>query len=447
MNTSKVKNIVIVGGGSAGWMTASYLSKTHPAIDISLIESSDVPVIGVGEATIAHLSRFLHTLELKDSDWMPECNASYKYGIKFENWHEIGDTYWHPFEAIPYYRSSSHLASYWWYQNTKSSDQFSRESMYSDCFLSTDIYKQNRILRLPGAADFADNFVVTVGEDNVPVRVAYAYHFDASMFGQFLKTHVALANGVNHIVDDVVDVAVGDNGNISSITTKSGLKLSGDLFIDCTGFQSLLIGKTLQENYTSFSKTLFCNKAIAMQVPYIDRTKEMNPFTTATALSSGWVWDIPLKNRRGTGYVFCDAFLNTETAEREFRNFLGYDRVESLSSKLIDIKVGKYENLWVNNCIAIGLSSGFIEPLESTGLHFIHVANEKLSASLSGDFYNCGDVLAFNRYMNLTMEEARDMISLHYGLTNREDSSFWREIDVLKASVSKRQEWVHLWEQ
>jgi len=428
MKNGKVENIVIVGGGSAGWMTASYLSKMHPNINISLIESSDIPVIGVGEATIAHLTRFLHTLGLKDKDWMPECNAAYKYGIRFDNWHEIGDQYWHPFEAIPYFNSQSHLATYWWYNRSKQSNPDSRQSMYSDCFMSTDLLKQNKILRIHGKPDYSDNFEINVGPETFPVRVAYAYHFDAGLFGEFLKNRIATPAGVNHILDEITDIEQHENGNISCLNTKGGKKIEADLFIDCSGFRSLLIEKTLNEPFISFSETLFCNKALAMQIPYEDRNKELRPYTTATALSTGWVWNTPLTSRIGTGYVFCDDFTDKDTAELEYRQFLGENRVKDFNTRLINIRVGKFRNTWVKNCVAIGLSSGFIEPLESTGLHFIHVAAEKLSASLSGDFYNCGDMLAYNRYITLTMEEARDMLAIHYGLTNREDTPFWKEV-------------------
>ncbi|VAW81753.1 Tryptophan halogenase [hydrothermal vent metagenome] len=428
MQGGSVKNITIIGGGSAGWMTAAYLSKKNPDIHITLIEASDVPVIGVGEATIAHLSRFLFTLGLKDKDWMPHCNGAYKYGIKFDNWHNIGDEYWHPFEALPYYNSKTNLATYWWYDRYKYNRKSSRESLYTDCFFSTEILKQNKIPRVPGAQDYSDNFNVKAGQDHVPVRVAYAYHFDAGLFGEYLKNHLAKPAGVDHIIDNITDIERAEDGNISALNTKNGLTLEADLFIDCSGFRSVLIGAALDEKFISFSDTLFCNKAMAMQIPYENIETELQPYTTASAISHGWVWNTPLTSRRGTGYVYCDNFVDQDTAEQDYRAFLGEKRVEAFDVRHIDIRVGKYKNTWVKNCVAIGLSSGFIEPLESTGLHFIHVAVEKLSVALEGGFYNAGDRLAFNRYMTLSMEEARDMLSIHYSLTNREDTDFWKAV-------------------
>lgn len=428
MQDGKVNDVVILGGGSAGWMTAAYLKKAMPRMNVKLVESSDVPIIGVGEATIAHLAQFMLFLGLKEKDWMPECNASYKYAIRFDNWHEKGDSYWHPFEAIPKFQASRSLSFYWMYDQYRKNRGRSRESLYSDCFMGVDLFKKNLIPKREGSKDFVDAFEIKVGEHTHQQQVGYAYHFDAGLFGQFLKNKVAKPAGVEHVIDNVTKVNLKENGFIDYLDTKNGGKIYGDLFVDCTGFLALLIDKTYHEPFDSYHETLFCDRAIAMQIPYEDIGAELQPYTTATALSSGWVWNTPLVSRRGTGYVYCSGFKDKDEAEMEYRQHLGEDRVKDFTARHIPIRVGKHTRTWVKNCVAIGLSSGFIEPLESTGIHFIHVSAVKLAEALSGRYFNVADVTAYNWYVQEMMEEVREFLSLHYALTQREDSAFWKEV-------------------
>lgn len=428
MSDGKVKEIVIVGGGSAGWMTASYLKKARPEMNVTLVESSDIPIIGVGEATIAHLAQFMLFLGLEEKKWMPACDASYKYAIRFNNWHEKGDSYWHPFEPIPTFQNSNHLGFFWWYDRYRHNPQRSRETFYSDCFMGVDLLKQNLIPKHAGSRDFVDLFDLNIDGITHRQQVGYAYHFDAGLFGEYLKSSVAKPMGVNQIIDDVTNVNLGENGFIDYLDTKSGRKIHADLFVDCTGFLALLIDKTFHEPFETYSDTLFCDRAIAMQVPYENRPEEAHPYTTATALSSGWVWNTPLTSRRGTGYVYCSAFKTEDEAEAEYRQFLGESRVSDLKARHLKIRVGKHRRTWVKNCVAIGLSSGFIEPLESTGIHFIHISALKLAESLEGGYFNKGDMDAYNWYITEMMQEVREFLSLHYALTRREDSAFWREV-------------------
>lgn len=428
MKDRKMQKIVIVGGGSSGWMTAAYLSRALPGLQIILVESSDIPTIGVGEATITTISGFLSFLDMKEKDWMPACNGSYKYGIRFNDWFEVGEHYWHPFETLPYLNSQRHVGQYWYlkYLNQKPRD---RNSLYSDCFLGVILNRENRILKTADGPEFAHTYPLVDGGRQMQLRVPYAYHFDAGLFGDYLKKRFRGPDAVEQIVDDVTAVNLSENGAIESLDTKGGLRIEGDLYVDCTGFRSALLDKALKEPFDSYSDTLFVDRAIAMRVPYEDPEKELRPYTTTTAKSSGWIWNIPVTERIGTGYVYCSSFASPDEAERDLRAHLGEKRVENLESRNFDIgRVGKHRNTWVKNCVAIGLSSGFLEPIESTSLHFVYAGAAKLAEALADGYYNAGSRAAYNSFITRMMEEARDFIAAHYALTKREDTPFWEEV-------------------
>ena len=429
MSAGKVQEIAIIGGGSAGWMTASYLTKSLPKINVTLIESSDIPVIGVGEATIFALNQFLQFLGLKEEEWMPACKAAYKYAIRFDNWYELGDSYWHPFEILPTYKSDLHLAHYWHYLNSTGQTPKPRSCLYSDCFLGVDLINKNKVFRQPGAPDHApDSCSFNVDDGRHVQYLSYAFHFDAGLFAEYLKNAVAIPAGVAHIIDEVTSVHLTEDGSIAYLETKGGQNMHADLFVDCTGFSAQLMDRTLHEPFDSYSDVLFCDRAIAIQVPYQDRCRELRPYTTATALSSGWVWNTPLNHRMGTGYVYSSAFKSGEEAELEYRQHLGEDRVKDLTARHIDMRVGKHRRTWVKNCVAIGLSAGFVEPLESTGIHFIHHGVGTLADALQGNSYSVRDVETYNRGVTGQMEDTRDFLTLHYALTSREDSEFWKQV-------------------
>lgn len=428
MRNGSLENIVIVGGGSAGWMSAAYLAKSLPDLKITVIESSDIPTIGVGEATIASISGYLSHLGMKEEKWMPACNASFKYGIRFNDWHRKGEHYWHPFETIPYFNPHQHLGHYW-YRKQLDRKEIERHSIYSDCFLSVALINENKILKTKGGPDFVHTYALQDGNSRAQIHVPYAYHFDAGLFGALLKQQCVNAGSVKHIVDDVTRVNLTEKGSIDSLEIKSGCTVSGDLFLDCTGFKSLLLGKAIKEPFESYSDTLFVDRAIALQVPYVDPKDEMQPYTTSTAKSSGWVWNIPVANRLGTGYVYCSSFSSPDEAEKELRLHLGEKRVDGLECKVLDIsRVGKHRNTWVKNCVGIGLSSGFLEPIESTSLHFVYAGVAKLAEALGDGYFNAATASAYNSFITGMMEEARDYIAAHYALTQREDTDFWRQV-------------------
>lgn len=426
MNHGKIKTIVIVGGGTAGWMSAAFLSKALPHLQITLIESSDIPTIGVGEATITAFTSFTSFLGMKEADWMPACNGSYKYGIRFNDWYEQGQHYWHPFEPLLYAHSPYHLGHFW-YRNFLSDPAAHRLAFYRDCFLHLGLIEENKILKSTGAADYVHAYTMATDGGPLEVRVPYAYHFDAGLFGEYLKVHIGKPNGVRQIIDEVTHVHLDEHGFIHSLDMKSGNKVTGDLFIDCSGFQGLLIDKTLHEPFDSYADTLFVDRAIALRVPFNDARAEMRPYTTTTALSSGWSWNIPVTQRVGTGYVYCSNFLEPDAAELEFRRHVGEQRTQRLEARHITIsKVGKHRNTWVKNCVAVGLSSGFLEPLESTSLHFVFAGIYRLAKAIREGNFNIATISTYNRQLTELFEESRDFIAVHYALTNREDTPFWR---------------------
>lgn len=404
-----IQHILVVGGGSSGWMAATYLSEKLKDIKISLVESSDIPVIGVGESTIPPITDFIKNLGMKESDWMPACNATYKSAIRFENFSQKGDTpFWYPFEALKMAHDRP-LNRYWYHKHLTNPDFADRFTFFDYCFSVPTICEHQKT-----SASIQNS--------------QYAYHFDAGLFGEYLK-NMAKANGVIHIVDTITDVNISENGNIISISCKNGDELEADLFLDCTGFSALLIDKQLKEPFVNYNEYLFNDKAIAMRIPYIDKEKEMHSYTNCTAQSAGWIWTIPLYNRIGTGYVYCSRYKTIDEVENEFRRFWGEDRVKDESTLHINMRVGKQRRTWVKNCVAIGLSAGFIEPLESTGLHITQTGIQLLTMMLERDRgYNNATVEIYNDSMTKLFESIRDFLVCHYALTNREDTDYWKDV-------------------
>lgn len=408
-----VKNIVIVGGGSAGWMTAAHMSNNLSDVNITLIESPNVPIIGVGESTVPPIVDFMKGLGLQEQEWMPSCNATYKSSIAFSNFHDNdGRNMWFPFSGV--WSVANLPANNHWLYKYFTDDTFNdRFSIYDYCTLSPEICRQGKTIRsLPEAA--------------------YAYHLDAVALGQFLKDY-STKRGVNHISDTIHTITQKEDGSIDTLELENGPPLSADLFIDCTGFRSMLLEQTLEEPFEDYSQSLFNNKAIAMQLPFDDKEKEMISYTQCSAQSSGWIWTIPLYNRMGTGYVYSGNHLSADEAENEHRSFLkqylGGERVDAGEARHLDIKVGKHNRTWVKNCVAVGLSAGFIEPLESTGLQIVQSQIHLITETLRGrNEYNCVDVSVYNMNISDLLDSIKDFLICHYALTSREDTPYWRDV-------------------
>jgi tryptophan halogenase len=408
----RTKRVLIVGGGSSGWTAAAYLNAVlnpggHKVVEVSLVESPDTPRIGVGEATIPNINRTLASIGVKELDFMRAVDGTFKQSIRFVNWlHDDGSFYHHPF--CRYGSGPRDDAGRRWLMSDRSLP-----------FMDT-VSPQPAICEMGLAPKMLDN-------KYSGLALVYAFHMDALKFANYLRDF-STPRGVLHHLDHVVDVDMHECGDIAAVKTRSGKRLEADLFVDCTGFASQLIEKKLGVGYVDFSQWLLCDRAVTINVPYDQYYPGgVRPYTTATALSAGWVWDIPLQTRRSLGYVYSSAFISDDDAETELRRFEG-THAESLPSRIVNFKVGRRDQQWVANCVAIGLSGGFIEPLESTGLYLSQVASEALA-----EHFPFADDMAplafrFNRVLMNRYYEILDFINMHYCLTRRSDTAFWREV-------------------
>lgn len=352
----QAKRVVIVGGGTAGWMTASYLAAAFgDRISTTVVESARVGTIGVGEATFSDIRHFFEFLNLRESEWMPACNATYKLAVRFENWSKPGEHFYHPFEQVP--TVDGFPLTDWWLRR-RPSERFDK-----DCFVIASLCDEGRSPRHFDGRLFAETVPgedephgLMMSEHQGKTQFPYAYHFEAALLAKFLTTY-ATDRGVRHILDDVEHVALDEEGWISHVTTKEHGDIEGDLFVDCTGFKGLLLNKALGEPFVSYQDTLPNDRAVALQVP-LDMAKErMLPCTTATAQDAGWIWTIPLRQRIGTGYVYASDYCEPEEAERTLRSFVG-PAADDAEANHIRMRIGRSRNSWVNNCVAVGLASG-----------------------------------------------------------------------------------------
>jgi hypothetical protein len=406
----KVRSIVIVGGGSSGWMTAAYLSHTLPGIQITLVESKNVPRIGVGEATTLTMLRLMNRLGFSQwESWLAECDGTIKTGIRFENWYRKGDMYWHPFEALDYLDEHHHTGHCWLTFRDRGDPRFQRRSSFYDSFF---------VSTLPNCRQ-------SMG----PVTPSFAVHINADMFGDLLRR---ACPAVRHILDDIIDVRMAEDDSIVELSTAEHGSLNGDLFIDCTGFRRLLIRRVAPgQRFESYSRSLFCDRAIVLRFPYqSEQTKahEMHPYVRASAESAGWIWTIPLYGRISSGYVYSSAFISDDDAESELRRYWNRYQTQHEVALKVRFESGKLERIWVKNCIAIGLSGGFVEPLESTGLVITQLELEILASILDARYYDDFGVQRFNIHLQKVCDDIRQFIIAHYCLTGREDTAFWKSV-------------------
>ncbi len=421
------QSILIVGGGTAGWMSAAYLKTAFgDRVDVTVVESSRVSSIGVGEATFSTLRHFFDYLGLEERQWMPQCAASYKLAIRFQDWRAPGHHFYHPFERLR--TVDGFTLDDWWLELGGRDEPFDRS-----CFITPYLCEAKRSPRHLDGTIFAAGHGTSLGRSTLAEQRAqfpYAFHFDADLLAKFLSGF-AKDRGVRHVVDDVVEVGQNERGDLSHVRTREHGDLSGDLFIDCTGFRGLLINKTLGEPFRSFLDVLPNNRAVALRVPREEPDAEISPYTTATAQSSGWIWTIPLYGRNGNGYVYSDQFCTPEEAERTLRDFAAPGR-DDLAANHIQMRIGRNERSWVRNCVAIGLSSGFVEPLESTGIFFIQHAVEQLVRHFPDGRPDPTLADAYNKRVANVIDGVKEFLVLHYRAAERDDTPYWKEAKVRK---------------
>jgi tryptophan 7-halogenase len=400
-----VKRVVITGGGTAGWVTAAALAQQFPKlIDITLVESEEIGTVGVGEATFPSIQAFHRLLELNEKEFMRATKASFKLGISFEDWGGLGDRYMHAFGTIG---RSTWMGDFQHFWLAAREDGFGGD-LGDYCF--------------ERQAAMAGKFALSE-----TVKVNYAYHFDAGLYAAYLR-RLSEPKGVKRIEGKIQSVKQHpESGFVQALILESGETVEGDLFVDCSGFRGLLIEQTLKTGFEDYSRWLRTDRALAVQTR---STPEIPPYTRAIARQSGWQWRIPLQHRVGNGLVFCSEYQTEEDARA---TLLGNLESEALfEPRLLKFKAGRRLKAWDKNVVSIGLASGFIEPLESTSIHLIQIGVTRLMQLFPFSGVTPALVNRYNEQSRIEYERIRDFIILHYKLTERDDTAFWRDCGAME---------------
>jgi hypothetical protein len=416
---NRIKEVVVLGGGTAGWMTAAFLGKAlQGQVQVTLMEAPAIPRIGVGEATVPNLqSAFFDYLGIPEHEWMRECNASFKAAIRFVNWRTPGDgtrlprphgdgvdAFYHHLTNLPEHDQIP-LPQYWYAKKLAGEPvgDFDRS-----CFVGADLWDATKAPRFP------DGEQVT----------GYAWHLDAHLVADFLCRFATERLGVRHVRDEYVDAVLDERGFVTVLRTASGQDLSADLFVDCSGFRGLLINQAMNEPFLDMGDQLLCDSAVAGAVPH-DPDAGIEPYTSAIAMRAGWTWKIPLRNRIGTGYVYSSAFASQDEATEDFCRLWGLDPATTPLNQ-VRFRVGRNRRAWVKNVVGIGLSSCFVEPLESTGLYFIYAAVNQLVKQFPDKHFDPVLIDRFNREIESMFDFTKDFIQAHFFFSPRTDTEFWR---------------------
>ena len=403
-HNAPLSSVTVLGGGTAGWMTAAGLAAKLPHLEVTLVESEAIGTVGVGEATLPHIRFFNQALGIDEAHFMRATNATFKLGIEFRDWARIGDSYIHPFGD------------------------------FGSPLEGADFHQIWNALRLAGEEDslFVHSYPVAIARANRfhhphpdPARIestfGYAYQFDSGLYAKFLR-EFAEARGVRRVEGRVVDVAQNpDTGHVTGLRLDGGESVGGELFIDCSGFRGLLIEQTLGAGYADWSEWLPCNRAVTVASEVSD---PLPPFTRATAREAGWQWRIPLTHRTGNGYVYCSNHISDDDAERDM--LAGLDTPRTGEPRRLRFTTGQRNRFWSRNVVAVGLSAGFLEPLESTSIHLIQEGVTALLELFPDTGFAPSDAEEYNARMGLEYERVRDFLLLHYVATEREDTPFWR---------------------
>ena len=424
MNEHAIRKLVIVGGGTAGWMAAAAFSTlmSTGSMEIVLIESDEIGTVGVGEATIPPLINFNDLLGINEDEFIAATKGSFKLGIEFVDWGAIGERYFHPFGSHGADFNGMHFHHIYLRENQRHPLPDIREWSMS------------------GVAAEMGRFARPGPGARLPLsQLVYAFHFDAGLYAQFLRRH-AEQRAVKRIEGKIVDVALdGDSGHVTSVTLAGGETVDGDLFIDCSGFRGLLIEEMLGTGYEDWSHWLPCDRAVAVPCELPGR---IDPFTRSTARKLGWQWRIPLQHRMGNGLVYSSAHLDREgAASFLLANLEGEPLAEP---RHLAFTAGRRRLAWKANVVSLGLASGFIEPLESTSIHLVQSGIAKLLALFPDRRFNPAERDEYNRQMQEVMEDVRDFIILHYKATRRNDSALWdycRSMDIPDKLAGKLELW------
>jgi len=406
-----IKKIVILGGGSAGWLTAGLIAAECQAVEVVLVESPEVSTIGVGEGTWPTMRNTLNKIGISETEFIRDCSASFKQGSKFIGWTtgRGDDVYHHPF-TLPSSGTECNLVAAWrnYCPNVPFSEAVSFQSRISDLGLAP---KNIAMAEYAGALN-------------------YGYHLDADRLGVLLSDHCQRKLGVTVIRDHVTQVNSAENGDVESLMTKNSGIVQGDLFIDCSGGRSLLIGQHYGIKLIDQSKYSVNDRVLAARVPYGSERPDIASMTMATAMSAGWIWDIGLSTRRGVGYVYSSAYIDDEAAENELREYLkkgaSHSNVDEIELRQLRIAAGYREKMWVNNCVAIGMSAGFIEPLEASALALVELSAKMITNEMPMTRKTM-EIAAqrFNRTFRYRWEKVVEFLKLHYVLSSRSDTQYW----------------------
>ncbi|MEI5688490.1 tryptophan halogenase family protein [Sphingomonas kyungheensis] len=419
MDPLAIRRIVVVGGGTAGWMAAAALSHMLTGVEIDLVESEAIGTVGVGEATIPHILYFNRLLGIDEAEFIRQTGATFKLGIEFVDWGRIGDRYFHPFGTYGQEMEGLHF-HHFWYRQTRLGHALPLDRFSIGAQAAAAGRFQRPDQARPGSP---------LGTLN------YAYQFDAGRYARFLRER-AEARGVRRSEGRITTVRrAAETGHVEAVVLEDGRALGGDLFIDCSGFRGLLIDQTLAAGFEDWSHWLPCDRAVARACARVDAPM---PYTRATAVAAGWRWRIPLQARTGNGFVYCSHYCDDEAALRSLDAALDGEPLSN--PNVLRFKAGLRRKAWDRNVVALGLAAGFLEPLESTSIHLIQSGIARLLTNFPDRCFNQHDIDYYNRRTRIEYEQVRDFIILHYAATTRDDSSLWRHCRTmaLPASLAER---------
>ncbi len=410
MGAERPSTVLILGGGTAGWMAANLIAHRWGKLGtrVSLIESSEIGIVGVGEGSTPQLKHFFDTLGIAEAEWMPRCNATYKTGIGFHGWSDRPgfESYFHPFPS----EADSHTAPAFFYNSQARRTGRDVPAHPDSFFLNTRLAAEGRAPLAPAGAP----------------RANYGYHFDAHLVGATLREY-ALKRGVEHVDARVASVELGPDGDVAALLTTDGRRLHADFFIDASGFRALIIEGALGVRHLPFAGNLFNDRAVVTPTPL--PASGPGVCTLATAKSAGWIWHIPLTNRAGNGYVYSSRYLDPEAAAAELRGHLGLR--EDAEVRHLQMRVGRMERSWAGNCLAVGLAQGFLEPLEATALHIVLTTVEGFLDAADRHGLGPDAQEALNAEVARRYEGIRDYIVCHYRTALRRDTQYWRDAAAL----------------